>query len=185
MRRSLHQHPPRACCQQALHVLRIHLRHLGMLTQCFDAETITANPPSDSAANKPAAAQVGVLAQKAGYVTLDMEGLATPAQWAAAAAAAVRNAAALENAMLQVILAATAVKLVARPAFCSQALHSCMGPHASYRQPFISVSVCLLSVTEKHVLSSMGGNFQPAGKPSSPCASCPIIRPSCPIAASF
>lgn len=75
-----------------------------------------------------------MLAQKAGYETLYLEGLTTPAQWAAAAAAAVRNAAALENAMLQVILAATAVKLVVGPALPRQAPPSCLGPRTSCHQ---------------------------------------------------
>lgn len=56
-----------------------------------------------------------MLAQQAGYQTLSLYGLTTPAQWAAAAAASVRNAAALETALLQVIVTATAVKLVVRP----------------------------------------------------------------------
>ena len=120
-------------------------------------------------ATNPAAAQVGMLAQKAGYETLYMEGLTTPAQWATAAAAAVRNAAALENAMLQVILAATAVKLVARPASRSQAPPSCMGPWASFHQLQSCPSVHTrwlpdTDVTEKRMLSSMGG-LQLAGKP--------------------
>lgn len=59
-------------------------------------------------------AQVGLLAQRAGYQALDLYGLTSAAQWAAAAAASVRNAAALETAMLRVILGATGIKLVAR-----------------------------------------------------------------------
>ena len=130
-----------------------------------------------------------MLAQKAGYETLYLEGLTTPAQWAAAAAAAVRNAAALENAMLQVILAATAVKLVARPALPSQALPSCMGPCASYRQlqPCPSVHIQRLSdmdVTEKHLLSSMSGSLKPAGRPEPPALRRPALMPSCAAAAS-
>ena len=58
--------------------------------------------------------QVGLLAQRAGYHALDLYGLTSAAQWAAAAAASVRNAAALETAMLRVILGATGIKLVAR-----------------------------------------------------------------------
>ena len=53
-------------------------------------------------------------AQRAGYQALDLYGLTSAAQWAAAAAASVRNAAALETAMLRVILGATGIKLVAR-----------------------------------------------------------------------
>lgn len=61
-----------------------------------------------------ARAQVGLLAQRAGYQALDLHGLTTPSQWAAAAAASVRNAAALEAAMLRVILGATGIKLIVR-----------------------------------------------------------------------
>ena len=103
------------------HVGHMHISALARSSCAFDAVKSAAHAPCDSAGNKRAAAQVGMLAQKAGYETLYLEGLTTPAQWAAAAAAAVRNAAALENAMLQVILAATAVKLVARPALPTQA----------------------------------------------------------------
>ena len=87
-----------------------------------------------------------MLAQRAGYQTLNLEGLTTPAQWAAAAAASVRNADALENAMMQVILAATAIKLVARPSLHSQGSAYCMGSlQSSYRASIDSVHVWRLS----------------------------------------